>query len=491
MYFAICNKNRQYIRKEKFVKMHFVSIQLDPTCEEPLYLQLFGQIKKAIADDDLSSGQKLPPIRTLATTLGVNNVTIINAYKALENAGYVASKKGSGYYITAPITASFSLLTQSTLINQDHLINFSSASPDPSIFPTDSFKACLNEVIDRDKGYAFGYQDTNGYMPLREVFAHYLYTSHQIQTDAQHIQVVSGAQQGIDLIAKACLSAGDHVVTEMPTYNGATNAFKSRGARIVTVTLTDTGIDLEELEKKVKVCRPKLVYVMTHFQNPTTICYSKATLLGLLELAYRYQFYLVEEDSMWELSYSNVPLWSLKSLDQKDVVIYIKSFSKLLMPGLRIGLVVIPDPLLESFTSVKQMTDLTSSGLMHRSLDLFFRQHKWDEHLGYMQMLYRTKYQLMLSVLEPLKAFGISFHIPNGGLCFWLRLPKNISAYKVYDACLKKGLLVLPSEIFFSPLHKDKDRYLRLSFAACTPDAIREGMNMFITTLHNEEPNPS
>ncbi|MGL4737167.1 MAG: PLP-dependent aminotransferase family protein [Cellulosilyticaceae bacterium] len=464
--------------------MNFVSIQLDNTCDEPLYLQLFGQIKKAILATELTLGQKLPPIRTLASNLGVNNVTVINAYKALENAGYVASKKGSGYYITSPTSPQLSLLTQPPLAGQSHFINFSSASPDPSIFPTDSFKACLNEVIERDKGYAFGYQDTNGYIPLREVLSHYLLTSHQIQTDAQHIQIVSGAQQGIDLIAKACLSSGDHVITEMPTYNGATNAFKSRGARIVTVTLGHTGIDLDELEKKVKVCRPKLVYVMTHFQNPTTICYSKATLLGLLDLAYRYQFYLVEDDSMWELSYSNMPLWSLKSLDQKDCVIYIKSFSKLLMPGLRMGLLVIPDALLEGFTSVKQMTDIASSGLMHRSLDLFFRQHKWDEHLGYMQMIYRTKYQLMLGLLEPLKTLGISFHIPEGGLCFWLRLPKNMSAQKLYTSCLERGLLILPSELFFSPIHKEKDRYLRLSFASCTPDEIAKGTQLFVDALH-------
>lgn len=459
--------------------MNFVPIQLNNEDDTPLYGQLFDQLKEAILKGELTHQQRLPAIRNLAQELGVNNVTVITAYKALETAGYLTSKKGSGYYVTYhPHHVGVSSLPQPDHIHSESIINFSSASPDPSIFPTDSFKACLNQVIDRDKGYAFGYQETNGYIPLRKILADYLHKSHQIITSYHHIQIVSGAQQGLDIIAKSCLHSGDHAITEMPTYSGATDAFKSRGSRIVTVTLKETGIDLDELEKKVKVCRPKLVYVMTHFQNPTTICYTLSTLKALLELANRYEFYLVEDDSMWELNYHSLSLPSLKSLDTHDRVIYIKSFSKLLMPGLRMALLVIPDKLLEEFTKVKQMTDIAASGLIHRSLDLFFRNHKWEEHLSYMKMLYETKYQLMLGLLEPLKHYGISYHIPKGGLCFWLRLPKKISAYNLYQNCLTRNLLLLPSEVFFAPLHKEKDQFIRISFASCTPNQIQDGMKI-------------
>ena len=301
---------------------------------------------------------------------------------------------------------------------KESCINFSSASPHPAIFPTDSFKYCLDQVIDRDKGFAFGYQEANGFMPLREVLAEYLEKTHRIHTSPSHIQIVSGAQQGIDIIAKSCLNAGDYVVTETPTYNGATDAFKSRSSRIVTVELTPFGIDLIEFEKKVNVCKPKLVYVMTKFQNPTTLCYAPHTLKQLLILAEKYNFYLVEDDSTSELSYTDRAPYSLKAFDTQDRVIYIKSFSKLLMPGLRIGFLVIPDALLDRFTKTKQMTDIASSGLIHRSLDLFFRTHKWEEHLSYMKAIYSGKYELMLSQLESLKALGVTFNIPNGGLCF-------------------------------------------------------------------------
>ena len=477
--------NRQYFLTKGGGKVSFVPIQLDSTSNEPLYMQLFSQIKQAILEEKLSVSFRLPPIRTLAKELKVNNVTVINAYKQLESAGYVTSKKGSGFYVSKPNTPEISLMTRPNLSSTEEVINFSSASPHPSIFPTDSFKACLNQVLDRDKGFAFGYQEANGFMPLREVLVEYLQNEHHITTTASSIQIVSGAQQGIDIIAKSCLNAGDYVVTEIPTYNGATDAFKSRGARIVPVELTPYGIDLVNLEKRVNICKPKLVYVMTKFQNPTTLSYNKETLKGLLVLAEKYDFYLVEDDSMSELSYNARPAYSLKSLDTSDRVIYIKSFSKLLMPGLRIGFLVIPECFLDRFTKTKQMTDIASSGLIHRSLDLFFRENKWNEHLSYMKAIYTSKYELMLTQLEVLKPYGITYTSPNGGLCFWLKLPKGFSAYKLYELCLEKGLLILPSTLFYPNTHKQKDSFIRLSFAPCDGKEIVAGIHILEEVIKN------
>ena len=146
------------------------------------------------------------------------------------------------------------------------------------------------------------------------------------------------------------------------------------------------------------------------------------------------------------------------------------------MPGLRIGFLVIPAALLDRFTKTKQMTDIASSGLIHRSLDLFFRTHKWEEHLSYMKAIYSSKYELMLSQLESLKALGVTFNIPNGGLCLWIKLPKGLSAYKLYESCLESGLLILPSTLFYPTTHKERDSYIRLSFAPCDATEIVEGV---------------
>ncbi len=450
-------------------------LQFDVDNAEPLYAQLFHYLKELILKGDLPFGEKLPPIRTFAKTLGVNNVTVINAYKQLEISGYVTSKQGSGFYVSKQAAAKAPILSQSPSSKISHFIDFASASPHPAIFPTETFKQYLVEVIDRDKGFAFGYQESNGFLPLREIVGKFLNETYHINASASHIQIVSGAQQGLDIIAKSLLHAGDSVVTENPTYNGALEVFKSRGCRIVPVSLSNEGINLIELEKKVKICKPKIIYVMTKYQNPTTICYSRETLLGLLDLARRYNFYILEEDSMYELNYGTEIVPSLKALDLEDRVIYLKSFSKLLMPGLRMGFLITPAPLLDDFTKMKQTTDISSSGLMQRALELYFSKGKWHEHIHYMQEIYRGKYEYMLNRLEPLKAYGIQFEKPDGGLCFWLRLPQRLSAERLYEACYKNGVLITPSSIFFSHLDHLKDKYIRLSFAACSIDDIQKG----------------
>ncbi len=482
MYFHTIPYYGQYKTRSFFMNINIVPLQFDSNSTEPLYAQLFHYLKDLIIKGDLTFGDKLPPIRSFAKTLEVNNITVINAYKQLEHTGYVTSKQGSGYYVSKRPSEESSGFT-SKPIDTSSLINFSSASPDPGIFPTETFKKYIVEVIERDKGYAFGYQEVNGFMKLREVLVDFLFKTYGIKTSADYIQMVSGAQQGLDIIAKSLLYSGDSVITENPTYNGAVDVFKSRGCRIVPVSLTPFGLDLVEFEKKVKVCKPKLVYIMPNFQNPTTICYNKTTLLALLKLAETYDYYLLEEDSMWELNYGSRESLSLKALDTMDRVIHLKSFSKLLMPGLRIGFIIMPQALVESFTRTKQTTDISSSGLMQRALELYFKNNKWQEHIQYMKEIYKERYECMCSKLLELEDYGVDVYKPEGGVCFWLKLPKGMSAQRLYEKCYKKGLLIFPSPIFYPHLDLAKDCYIRLSFATCTILDIQKGADILIDCI--------
>ncbi|PHV69203.1 GntR family transcriptional regulator [Sporanaerobium hydrogeniformans] len=469
------------------MKHKIVRIQFDTKSGEPLYLQLFQYLKECILNEEIIYGSKLPAIRSLAKELGVNNITIINAYKQLELAGYVTSKQGSGYYVSKRLRTSLSP-SYTPKSKEQNVINFGSVSPHPEIFPVETFKQYITEAIDRDKGFAFGYQEINGYLPLREVLTTFLSQTYNITTCKKQIQIVSGGQQGLDIIAKSLLYSGDSVITENPTYNGAVEVFKSRGCRTVPVNIHSQGINLIELEKKVRICKPKLVYVMPNYQNPTTFCYSKSTLLELLKLAETYQFYILEEDSMCELSYSHKTNLTLKSFDTNDRVIYLKSFSKLLMPGLRMGFIIMPSTLCESFTRTKQATDISSSGLIQRALDLYLRNNKWYEHILYMREIYKNKYEYMLEKLEMLEKYNIQFFIPEGGLCFWLTLPPHLSAEKLSAECLKNGLIILPSPMYFSHLDSFKDRHIRLSFASCSFNEIEKGITILrhcLNTLMN------
>ena len=474
--FSHKNNTQSISKQEVFLNMAIVPLQFNSSSTEPRYLQLFNHLKNLILSEEISYGSKLPPIRKFATELGINNITVINAYKQLESAGYITSKQGSGFYVSKKVSKEQPLYIPPK--DKQNFINFASASPHPGIFPTETFKEYIVEAIDRDKGFAFGYQEVNGFMPLRQILSTFLNETYGLHTSPELIQIVSGAQQGIDIIAKGLLHSGDAVITENPTYNGAVEVFRSRGCKIVPVHLDEEGIHLLELEKKIRICKPKLVYVMPNYQNPTTRCYSPETMDRLLYLAKRYDFFILEEDSMLELSYTHKTPLTLKALDVDDRVIYLKSFSKLLMPGLRMGFIIIPKVLLESFTKTKQATDISASGLIQRALQLYFVNNKWDEHIHYMKEIYRGRYEYMLACIENLKKYNISFDKPEGGLFFWLHLPPHISAEKLYHACYKKGVLILPSSMFFSLLDKDRDCFIRLSFATCNIDEICKGFKI-------------
>lgn len=461
--------------------MSIVTIHFELNSDDPLYFQIFHHIKELILSNNLPSGTKLPSIRSVAASLNVNNITVINAYKQLELCGYIKSKQGSGFYVLKETDSKSSSIIMTQRENNEQKIDLASASPNPEIFPTETFKQYLVEVINRDKGFAFSYQEINGFMPLREILVTFLYKTYGITTNANQIQIVSGAQQGIDIIAKGCLHSGDSVITENPTYFGALEVFQSRGCHIVPVNLNNEGLNLIELEKKIKICKPKLIYIMPKYQNPTTVCYSKETLLALLNLAQKYNFYILEEDSMCELSYNQSNSQNtlcLKAFDSNDKVIYLKSFSKLLMPGLRIGFTIMPKILSPSFTKMKQTTDISSSGLIQRALELYFINNKWDEHIHYMKEIYRGKYEYMLQKLEVLKENGIEFIKPNGGLYFWIKLPNTVSAYTLYEKCYKEGLAILPSSLFYNAFDPNKDKYIRLSFASSSIDDIQQGMDI-------------
>ncbi len=468
--------------------MEFVSIQLDNE-GQPKYLQLFNCIKEWISQGQMKTGERLPTIRSLASQLGVNTSTVVNAYKQLESNSYITAKKGSGYFVsdTKNGTKDTNFSGDLGLYKDASVINFANATPHPSIFPIESFKACINEVLERDKGFAFGYDESNGYRPLRQSILAYFSREYSISIENESfLQIVSGAQQGIDIIGKALLNPGDYVITETPTYDGAVAAFKSRGARIISVNMEKDGMDMDELEKKVRICKPKLVYVMTRYQNPTTVCYSQEKLERLMLLAKENNLYIVEDDSMSELFFEKEKPMALKALDKSnEYVIYLKSFSKILMPGLRVGSMVIPVNLIDDFTKIKHTSDISSSGLIQRSLDLYFRSEKWDEHLQYMKEIYRGRFEFMLAGLDRIGKYGLKYEKPGGGLYFWVKLPRHLSSNFFFKKCRNNGLVFIPSSIFYDNMHKKSDDYIRLSFASAGIDQIREGMAILERCLTN------
>ncbi|NLG86094.1 MAG: PLP-dependent aminotransferase family protein [Firmicutes bacterium] len=479
-----------------------ISIHLEHNSSVPLYMQIAQQLTEQIRAGNMVAGSKLPAIRTLAAELKVNTVTIVKAYEELKQAKLAVSRAGSGTYVApgAPPTPNFISAedpTGLTLLDQGQLeippgtINFASATPDPDLLPVTLVKQLINQVIDRDGGNAFAYEDSRGYPPLRAAVAAAL-TKLGIKVSSNNIQVISGAQQGIDIIAKSLINPGDTVLVEEPTYPGALAAFRSRGARIAAVPLQEDGPDLNILQHLLATTRPRFFYLMPAFQNPTGVSYSREKKEGLLQIAARYHLTIVEDDYLRELSFNQVDLTPLAALAPPEVpVLYLKSFSKVLLPGLRLAFLVVPPAVGQEILTAKHTSDIFTSGLFQRVFELLLRDDIWEQQMTRVHKLYKERYLTLITALRQELPPSITFSLPAGGLNFWLRLPDNQDSFSLYQEALKEGVIIAPGSTFTSTGRPSP--YFRLTYASSSPAEIKHGVTRLATAcrrLLGEIPQP-
>lgn len=477
----------------------FKSIKLDKNSGAPLYMQLFNVISSMIDKGTLLPRTKLPSIRQMASLLDVNTVTVVNCYRQLELKGYVYAKKSSGTYVSTVLppvdkkeyTNKYDYVDKNVILDEIYpgedisiltskirfdkkTINFASATPSSNLFPVEDFKLVLNEVLDRDMGNAFNYQDSQGYRPLRFSISNLL-KEHSVNCSEDDIIIVSGAQQGIDIISKTLLKDGDHVITESPTYRGAVAVFNSRRAVVTDVELEEDGLNLNLLEYHLKKHRPKLIYTIPAFQNPTGVSYSKSKRKQLVMLAEKYDTYIIEDDYVSELDFENKNFKPVAYYDKSGRVIYIKSFSKIFMPGLRFGFMVVPPHLKKHILGAKHTTDISTSGLIQRALDLYIRKGFWHKHFYSMYETYKNRYTKVVNSLEKYKTDNISYKKPGGGLNIWLKLPYNCVVNSLLERAASNNIVFTPGRIFFSSTSSNLNN-IRLSFAAVEDDKIEAGI---------------
>lgn len=463
----------------------FVSIQLNKESNEALYVQLYNQICQLIEEGKLTQGYMLPPVRKLAGFLTINVGTVVRSYKELEKNGYIFSRSGSGSYVAELLPRDRELdegerdvvehepLAVLPPDIEDRYINLAGIALNPDIISVEQFKKVLIEVLDRDKGYAFSYQESQGFYPLRMSIAIHL-KEHGVKALAGNVQIISGAQQGIDIVAKSFLKYGDYVFTERPTYPGAIAAFRSRGARIIDISLDEDGMNIEELEVKLRTFRPKLIYVMPNIQNPTGYSYSVVKRNRLMGLARYYNALILEDDYISDLNFQQERMAPLKAIDRDDRVIYLKSFSKIFMPGLRLAFLTIPQQFVNKVSAVKQTSDISTSGLTQRAFDLYLRQGIWQEHIGTIRSRYQSVFTMTLEAIKKYLPSSVYCSVPAGGLSFWLILPPNISAKAIVEKLRNQEVLLVDGCDFFA--RQAPDRFLRISFATASYKEIETGI---------------
>jgi len=438
-----------------------------PKAFDHLYIRLAAEIRQEASQ--LLPHSKLPSIRYLSQTKGVNTSTVVAALRLLETEGFVYCKEGSGTYL-APV-----LPPQQTsqLISPTTHIDFTSGTPSPEYFPVTDFQTAFNTVLERDRGLAFAYPEPQGYLPLRISIADYLST-HGMVVDPAQVYITSGAQQAIYLLANTLLKAGDTVLAESPTYPGALGVFRSLGAKIISVPLGYYGPKRKPLEQALK-STPRLMYSVPNFQNPTGIIYSNESRVTLIDLARHHDFYIIEDDHISELHYACPrprALWQ----DAPDRVLYVKSFSKVFMPGLRLGFMVVPTSLLNIIKQAKLTVDLGSSGINQRALDHYLRQGKWESHQDFLRNTYHNRAIALHSALERHAKHLVHFQPLRGGMNCWISLPSSVTGAEVQRQAFESGVLVSAGEQF--TLEGTHRHHLRLSIAAVFEQEIEQGIEL-------------
>lgn len=446
--------------------------------DTPKYKCIGLRIKELIDNNIIKDGEKLPSIRELKEALNVNKVTIINAYNYLLNKGYATSKMGSGTFAKRSdgLTKFRNIYSRGFKVLNEGFIDFTGETTNEVLFPIKDFKNIINKVLDRDGEEVLLTQDTLGYEPLRKTINNVFWDN---TLNTEDILIVSGAQQGIDIASKSLLTVNDNVVVEKPTYGGALSVFKWKRANIFEVPIEEDGIDIEKFERILKKNKISLFYTMSYFQNPTGVSYSLEKKKKILDLASKYDFYIIEDDYLSELIYEeSLEYIPFKYLDREDRVIYIKSFSKIFLPGVRLGYIIPPKVYHDNFFKAKFNTDISTASLMQRALEYYIANCNWRGNIHTLSVEYKKRYNLMGKLIkEELKDY-IDFKMPSGGLNFYLRLKNDkMSSRELYFKLRKRNVFITPGVLFFRDADEG-DLAFRIGFSQTDEEKIIKGLKI-------------
>ena len=449
-------------------------------------MQIRERIRDLIAGGTLSPGMRLPPVRTLAGQLGVNQATVAKAYRELVASNLVEGRRGAGSLVrsfeqqaeptTMPDPNSQPLLAERLfeLARAPGVIAFSSNYPAPEQTCVGEFRDCLAIAANEKLEACFHYDPPLGRPELRMQIQYYL---KNCGTDADHdnIMVTSGAQQAIDLAVRATVKPGTAVVIEQPAYYGIINALVGARARIIEVPMQPDGMDLEILERHLVRDQVKLIYTNPTFQNPTGITMSREKRVALLALARRHRVAILEDDHSHELRFTGQTVPAIRALaGDDDIVLYARSFGKTFFPGMRLGFLVMPDALRHRLLAAKASADLHCNSLIQEAAALYLSRGSYTDLLARMCAKYGQRQQLLSETLISGMPSGTVVSLPDGGLSLWLTLPEGADVSELYYRAVRRGVAFVAGDVFYaSPSHP---RSLRISFGQNRAEELEEGV---------------
>jgi DNA-binding transcriptional MocR family regulator len=477
-----------------------VQLHIDRENQRPLYLQVVEQVKERIRGGALPGGTRLPPVRQLAEELGLTRLTVHNAYAELQADGWIESFVGRGSFVARRTELDGVRRAQARpvevaprrpgavgelmqMAHRPEIISFAQAFPATETFPVREFGRAAQQALAHDGATLYDYGSSQGEAALRDQLAVFL-LDRAVEAPPEQIIVVGGAQQAIDVALRALLRPGETMLVEQPTYLGVIERMEAQGLRLYGVPVDEEGIRLDALEHAIALHRPRLLYTIPTFHNPTGASMSAERQAGLLGMAERYGLLILEDDIYGPLAYEGPAPLPLKARDTAGVVIYLTSFSKMFMPGLRLGLLAPPPRLVDTLVEAKRLVDFHAPQLMQRALAEYLQTGQMAAHLRAIKPLYRERRDAMLRELRRAFPPEARWTTPSGGFSLWVELPPGLRSMDLYLAAIERGVAFAPGEAFFA--EQPNGGYLRLSWAAQPPDAIARGLEILGDLLHEQ-----
>lgn len=356
------------------------------------------------------------------------------------------------------------------ITERPEVISFAGGLPAPATFPVDEMRSAFERVLANNGREALQYSTTEGYAPLREWIAARVGTP-QAPVSPDEVLIVSGSQQGLDLLAKALVDPGDTVLVETPTYLGALQAFSLFAPRFVAVAADEEGLLPDALDASMRGA--KFLYCLPNFQNPTGRLLPEARRRRLAERARELDLLILEDDPYGALSYDGETPPSIRSLAPERTV-YMGSFSKVLAPGLRLGYVIAPPALRAKLVQAKQATDLHTATLSQLAVFEVVKDGFLDAHIPTIRKLYRAQCAAMLAALAQHMPVGVRWNRPRGGMFLWAELPRGMDATALLAKAVERNVAFVPGAPFYAA--DPQIEALRLAFVTVSPARIEEGV---------------
>lgn len=364
------------------------------------------------------------------------------------------------------------------MMNDPEIISFGGGNPSSESFPVEALKEISNRIFEENPNCVLEYGITEGNNELKTEVIKFLNRHETVTKEYDDIMITSGSQQIMDFLAKCLCNEGDVVVCENPSFLGALNAFKSNGATLVGCDLEEDGIHLGQLEMALQANpKPKFIYLIPNFQNPTGITTSFEKRKAIYALAKQYQVPILEDNPYGDLRFKNAPIPSIKSLDDEGLVIYAASLSKIIAPGMRVAVMIGHRDLMKKIVVAKQTNDVHTNAWAQKVMAEFLKQTDMDVHLTKLQAIYDKKCHLMLREMETHFDSKVTWTKPDGGMFIWVTLPEKVDMMEFVQAAVEKKVAVVPGNAFYSDTTLPCSSF-RMNFSTPSEEAIKKGVKI-------------